>query len=168
MLGWLAKYITRERVQSDNKNRKKQFLSWKKVEKIVLLIDEKDVNRNEIDRILESTKKYIEVIYVQTSSKQASYGDWKCLVNKNKTFLGLPNAVTNALFRDKRYDIVINLCRQHALFAANLTSQLKAAFKCGFNNLFGELDLIIEGKQNQNLVSSLKDVEKYLQMIRTE
>ena len=67
----------------------------------------------------------------------------------------------------KKYDLIINVSNRNKLFSANMISQLQAPFKCGNIDLFGELDLIIERKESQSLISYLKEVIKYLEMIKT-
>ncbi|MCE3229510.1 MAG: hypothetical protein K0S32_4061 [Bacteroidetes bacterium] len=167
MFGSLADYFTRSRIEKENPKRQKQFLSWEKIDKIVLVIDNaSSLSKHELDKFIDSTKKNIEVLFLEPKSKQASYGDWKCLTKKEKSFLGLPTEQVFSDLRNKKYNLVINTAFGHSLYAANLISAIPADFKCGANNLYGELDLIIE-KKDQNIVSYLKDVIKYLQMIRT-
>lgn len=167
MFTGIAKYLTRSGITSENSKRQRQFLSWNKIEKIALLIDDKKLSKNEIDKFIDSIKKYVEVFYVELSSKEPPYADWKCFVKKNKNFLGLPNTQTIDLVKGKKFDVVINACIKKDLYAANLTSQFKASFKCGHTNLYGELDLIIEKTEGQNLSSYLKEVQRYLEMIKT-
>ena len=132
-----------------------------------MILDEKNLNKSEIDKLLESTKKYVEVFYVELNAKQASFGDWKCLINKNKTWLGLPSNQSTQVFQEKKFDLVINVSHEYKLFSANLISGINATFRCGNTNVFGELDLIVERKEGQNLNVYLKEVFRYLEMIKT-
>jgi len=164
----IANYLTRSKIHRQNSARKKQFSDWHKIEKIALVIDEiKNLNKSEADKFIEGLKKYTGVFYVEPSSKLPSFSDWTCFSKKDKTILNLPKSIVLNNLNSKKFDLVISVSGQNPLFTANITSQINAAFKCGNNNLFGELDLIIERK-DKDLVSYLKEVVKYLQMIRTE
>jgi hypothetical protein len=168
MLTKIAAYITGSKIARQNSNRHRQFLNWNKIEKIALFIDNSEsVNKNETDKLLEGLKKHIEVCYLQLNSKQPAYGDWKCLVKKDKNILSLPVKSLAAELQSKNYDLIVSVSKRYPLYSANAASQVKSSFKCGNKNLFGELDLIIERKDSQDLISYLKEVFKYLQMIKT-
>lgn len=168
MLSSLANYFTRSRIERENPRRQKQFLDWNKLEKIILIIDNHSpVNKSEIDTFIEGTKKHTEVVFIETKSKQASYSNWKCLTKKEKSFFGLPTEQVLSELKNKKYNLVINAAFGNTLYAANLVSAIHSDFKCGANNLYGELDLIVEKNNQQDLVSYLKEVVRYLQMIRT-
>ena len=169
MFKGIANYLTRSTIAAQNLKRQKQFLSWEKVFIIALIIDEKAaVNKSELDKFIEGTKKYIEVFYVELNSKQSTFSDWKCLTKKEKTIFNLPKVSFLNEVKEKKYDLVINVSQLQQVFTANLVSQLNSSFKCGNNNLYDELDLIIERNESQNLISYLKEVVKYLEMIRTK
>ncbi len=167
MLSKIAAYITRSKIAEKNKTRQKQFLNWNDVNTVALIIDDKEtINKSELDKFVEGIKKHTEVFFVQLNAKQAGYGDWNCLIKKDKTFLNLPKPLDQG--ETKKYDLVINVSHQYALYSANLVGQLNAPFKCGNADLFGELDLIIEKKDSLNLIAYLKEVMKYLEMIKTK
>jgi hypothetical protein len=164
----ISSYLVRNKVQRSNSQRKKKYLSWDKIGRIALVIEEGDkFSKNEIDQFTQSLKKYTEVFFVELKSKQASYGDWKCLVKKDKTFFGLPKPETASSIKSKSFDLLICVNKTDSFFIAGLASAFNAPYKCGNADLFGEMDLIIERKPDQSLLSYLKDVLKYLEMIRT-
>jgi hypothetical protein len=168
MFSSLANYFTRTRIEKDNPKRSKQFLNWDKVDKIVLIIDNSSpINKNEIDKFIDGTKKDTDVFFIESKSKQTSYSDWRCFIKKDKSFLGLPAEHIFRELKSKKYNLVINAAFGNTLYAANLISSVQSDFKCGACNLYGELDLIIDKNNQQNLVSYLKEVVRYLQMIRT-
>ena len=167
MFTQIASYITKSKIVQQSKTRQKQFLNWENIFIIALIIDEKEaINKSELDKFVESLKKYIEVFLVEINSAQASYGDFKCVTKKDKTILGLPKTVFLAEPKAKKYDLIITVSNKHKLFSANLISQLSSPFKCGSSDLFGELDLVIERNESQNLIVYLKEVVRYLQMIQ--
>ncbi len=169
MLAKIANHLTKSNVAKLNITRQKQFLSWDKIYIVALVIDQSDsINKSELDKFIEATKKYVEVFFVEINSKQATFSDWKCLVKKDKTFLNLPKSLFVNEVKDKKYDLVINISGAKPLYSCSLTMQLNSPFKCGNNNLHGELDLIIERKDGQNLISYLKEIVRYIEMIKTK
>lgn len=168
MFGSLANYLTRSAVEKQNLKRQKQFLNWDKVEKIALILDDtQPINKSELDKFIDSTKKYVDVFFLELNSKQASFGNWICFTAKDKTFLKLPKNHVELTLKNRQYQLVINVTEKYALFAAVLISQINSTYICGTQNLFGEVDLIIEKKENTALIPYLNQVMKYLAMIRT-
>lgn len=168
MFAAIANYFTRMNVVKESALRKKQFLSWTKIQKIALIIDEKKaISKNEIDKFIESTGKYVEVFFVELSNKEASFADWKCFTGKDKNLLNLPKQAVLDALKGKKFDLVINVSTNHPLFCVNLLLALQTDFICGNNDQFGELDLIIERKESQSLMTYLNEVKKYLEMIKT-
>ena len=91
MLSKIAAYITKLKVAEQTKTRQKQFLNWENIFIVALIIDDKEtINKSELDKFIEGLKKYTEVFFVELNSKQAAYGDWKCVTKKDKTILNLP------------------------------------------------------------------------------
>ncbi len=168
MLTKIADYITKSKIGKQNAARQKHFLNWNNIKSIALLLEsDLTLNKSALDKFIEETNKHLEIYYVEINSKQASYGDWKCLIKKDKTILGLPKNLFLEEVKPKNYDLVINISSSYQSFSANVVSHINSPFKCGNNNLCGELDLIIEKKESQNLNSYLKEVVKYLEMIKT-
>ncbi|MBA3664974.1 MAG: hypothetical protein H0W61_12300 [Bacteroidetes bacterium] len=167
MLKSLANYFMRNAVEKHNSNRKKQFLNWDKIEKIALIIDNTHpVNKSEIDKFTDSTKKYVDVFFIELNSKQASYSDWICFTSKDKTFLNLPKSHIDLTIKNRQYQLAITVSEKHSLFAAVVISKINAPYTCGNRNLSGEIDLIIERNEKTDLPSYLREVLKYLTMIR--
>jgi hypothetical protein len=164
----VSTYLTRKKVQRNNSKRKKNYRSWDQISRIALVIEDGEkFSKNEMDQFVQSLKKYTEVFFVELKSKQASYGDWKCLTKKDKTFFGLPKPETASPIKSNSFDLLICINKTGSFFISGLASAFKAPYKCGNADLFGELDLIIERKPDQSLLSYLKEVRRYLEMIRT-
>ena len=167
MFSLIAKILLASKVRHDNNLRQKKFMPWDKIEKIALIINkEATVNKSAIDKFIDDTKKYIEVFYIETKSKHASFGDWKCFLKKDSSILNLPKKTIEAELKHKRYDLVINTCKANNLFSAYLSSSLAASFKCASSGRFMDADLIIRRADPDNLLDFLKDTVHYLKMIR--
>ncbi len=167
MLGAIAKIILRSRINTENSARQKKFLPWDKIEKIALILEKHEgLNKSSVDRFIEDTKKYIEVFYIETSSKDRSYNDWNCFSRKDKSFLNLPNKNLESEFKNKKFDTVLNTCAETNLFAFAVASYLPAYLKCGENTRFNLADLVIKKTEPFNLKNYLDETVKYLKMIR--
>lgn len=167
MFGKFAAYFPKKLIESQLSSQKKQFLSWTQIEKIALIIDNSEpINKHEVDIFIESTKKYVDVYYLELNSKTSSFADWICFTKKDRTLLNLPKNHVESSIKNRQYQLVINTAQKYSLFAAHLLSQINPPYSCGVQNLFGETDLIIEKQPSCNLVDYLKEVRKYLEMIR--
>jgi len=167
MFGAIAKMILKSRINEENATRQKKFMPWDKIEKIALVIEKKDsLNKSSVDQFIENSKKYIEVFYIETSSKNRSYTDWHCFSRKDKSFLNLPGKKLESELKNKKFDVVINTCAETNLFAYALTSNLPAYLKCGGNSRFNLADLVIKKTEPFNLKNYLDETVKYLKMIR--
>ncbi|MCW3075661.1 MAG: hypothetical protein JWO32_270 [Bacteroidetes bacterium] len=168
MFKFIAEYYTRSAVHKSNHSRTKQFLNWENIHRIALIIENKQgINKSELDKFIEETKKHVKVFLVDINAGVPSFADWQCFTRKQKTLLGLPTGEVYAQIKNDKYDLVINACRTYKLFGSNLTAQLNAGYKCTCVDLFGEADLVIERKDKTDLLSYLKEVKKYLEMIKT-
>jgi hypothetical protein len=167
MLNAIGKIILRSKIHHENLKRQKKFLPWDQVGKIALIIDKDDsLNKSIIDRFIDETKKYIEVYYIETGSKQRSYNDWQCFSKKDKSLLNLPNKNVERELKNKKFDVVINTCSENNLFALSVCSSLSALLNCSENNRFNLADLIIKKTGATNLVNYLNETVRYLKMIR--
>lgn len=167
MLGWIGEMFLRSGISKDNVKRQKHFLTWEKIERIALILDKKDnINKSEVDKLLESTKKFFEVFYIELSSAEPSYGDWRCFFKKDKSILGLPKSVLQIEMRKKKFDVVINTLSDDNLFAQSITLALQAPMKCDCTEKFSQSDLIIRKNPGENMISHLQHVFNYLKMIR--
>lgn len=168
MLKFLAKYFTKIAVEKNNFNRQKQFLNWDKIEKVALILDDSaSINKNEIDKFILQIRKYVDVYFLELNSKKSTFGDWICFTKKDTDYLKLPKSHVESSIKNKQYQLVINVTSKYSDFAAIITSQMHPSFSCGNNNLYGEADLVIENKNSLNIINYLKEVQKYLQMIKT-
>jgi hypothetical protein len=168
MLQSLATFIARKSVTKNNATRKKQFLDWNKIEKIALILDnEVQLNKSEIDKFTSKLEKYVDVYSLELNSKTPAFGDWICFTKKDRSWLGLPKEHVDSSIKNRNYQLVINASKKYSLFAAAVVSKIGAPYSCGLQDVFGETDLIIEKKDAINITSYLGEVQKYLQMIRT-
>ncbi|MBI2723189.1 MAG: hypothetical protein HYX39_13530 [Bacteroidetes bacterium] len=169
MLRIFSKYFAKTAVEKNSFNRQKQFLNWDKIEKIALILDNSaPINKNEIDKFIDQTNKYADVYFLELNLKKSTFGDWICFTKKDADFLNLPKSHVESSIKNKQYQLVINVTEKYSDFAAVITSQMHPSFSCGNNNLYGEADLVIENKNSLNIINYLKEVQKYLQMIKTK
>ena len=167
MFNSIARFILKSKVSEENSNRQKKFMPWDKIEKMALIIEEQDsLNKNLIDRFIDDTKKHIEVFYIQTGSKDATYSDWNCYSKKDKSLWNLPKKEKHSELKSKKFDAVINTCSETNLFATAVSSTLGAHLKCAENNSFNLPDLIIKKPDAFNLKNYLDETVKYLKMIK--
>jgi hypothetical protein len=165
----ITKIILKYRIKRENLLRKKKFISWDKVEKIALIIEKKDnINKSAIDTFVDSSKKYIEVFYIETKSKESSYSDWQCFSKKDKSFWNLPKKSIYYELKRKKFDIVVTTCSDTNFFAVALTSCINAPLKCSNISRYDYTDLIIKKAESLNLIAYLEETMRYLKMIRTE
>lgn len=166
MLRWLAELLLKHRIQRANALRNPRFLQWDHIEKIALILDGREpINKNEMDRFIGATQKFVEVFYVEPQAATPSFSDWRCFSKKDRSVLQLPkNPVTDEL-QQKKFDLVINTA-QNDLYSNAVAAALPAPFKCG--NSGAELtDLLILRKSQLPVLQHLNDVVTYLKMIRT-
>lgn len=169
MLQWIAKIYLKSKIGRENSGRKKQFLPWEKVEKIALILNEQDnINKSEMDKFLENTKKFIDVFYIELKSKNASYADWQCFSKKDTSLLNLPKNSIQAEIKRKKFDLVINTSSESELFATAVAGGLSAPFKCGAGSMFNAADLIINKNGTVGIMAYLNHVFTYLKMIKTQ
>ena len=167
MLNYLAKITLQSKIARENLSRQKKFIGWDNIEKIALVLGQEDsINKSSIDKFIDETKKFVEVFYVEPNSKQASFGDWQCFYKKDKSFLSLPKKSVHDELKNKKFDVVINTSGERDFFSVAVTSSLKAYLKCGRNNMFNDLDLIIKKTEPFVLGNYLNDTVKYLKMIK--
>jgi hypothetical protein len=166
MLSALSKWKLRSRIR-ENEKTEKAFLSWDKINSVAIIIaEDPQLNRNALDKWIKDTKKMVEVFYVETKSKAASYGDWNCFSKKDTTLLDLPRKEVETALASKKFDLVINTSEAEDFFSAALLSILKAPFKCAANAPFQDANLIVRPSVKGNLIHQLQDTLRYLQMIK--
>lgn len=167
MLRVISKILLRSRALTRNKKREKKFLPWDNIKKIALIIEkDKQLNKSLIDKFIDSSKKHVEVFYMELNSKQMSYSDWRCFSRKDRSLLLLPSKKIEEELKGKKFDAIINTCAENNLFALSVFASVNATLKCSAGDLFNMSDLIIKKNDPFNLVDYLNDTVKYLKMIR--
>ncbi len=167
MFAALAKIILKSRIEKENNSRKKRFLSWDAIQKMALLIEhDPKLNKSQIDRFVQESGKYVEVFYIETTSELSSFGDWHCFTRKETGFLKLPKQNSLVELKGKKFDLLINTCNSHNLFAIALSSSIEATLKLGTASKFSESDMIISKNEGLGLLAYLKVVDSYLKMIK--
>lgn len=166
MFAFIARRILRSKVRKNDQKHQKKFLPWEQIEKIALIIGaESIVNKSEVDKLLDDSRKYVEVFFIEPKSKAPSYGDWQCFLKKDTNFLKLPNHEVEEQIKGKHFDVVINACPGNNLFAAAIASSLSASFKCAGSRGIHDADLIIQTTDTKNPAALLKDTFHYIKMI---
>ncbi len=166
MLKFFIKLKLNSIIEKNSTKKIKRFLSWNDISSMAIIIqfDEK-LNKNNLDKFIEKTGKYVEIFYIETNNKQATFGDWNCFTKKDLTFLKLPKSETILSLKTKQFDIVINTCNDN-LFATALNNYLTSPFKCGPSDTYKDTDLIIYKKESLDLPLYLNDISAYLKMIK--
>ena len=166
MASFLSRYLISSRVRKENVNVKRQFMGWPAISRLALVIDQKQINKSQIDNFVQNSGKYIDVYLVETSAKVPSFNDWKSLTRKERTLIGVPNENAYNLVSKDAYDAIIVLTETDPDYCAAIVSSMKASFKCGNRNSYGEVDLIVECKSESSVTDKLSIIRKYLEMIR--
>ncbi len=167
MLEFFAKLKLNSIIDKNPTKQTKRFLSWNDISSMAIIIESnKNLNKNNLDNFIEKTGKFVEVFYVETNNKQATFGDWNCFTKKDLTFLKLPKSETILSLKTKQFDLVINTCNDSNLFAAALNNYLTSTFKCGLSNAYNDTDLIISKQESYDLPLYLTDISNYLKMIK--
>jgi hypothetical protein len=167
MLHWIAKTYLKNKIAGDRKVHKQHSMAWDKVERIALILDKNDkINKSEMDKLLDSTKKFIEVFYIELSSKTATYADWTSFLKTDKSLLGLPKSTVLDKLKSKKFDVVINAASDNHLYAAAIATHLPAPCKSSTGNYYNIGDLIIHKQTTDTTTSYLNQVVTYLKMIR--
>jgi hypothetical protein len=163
----IARWLLRSKLSKASSDAPKNFLSWQQINSIGLIISkDTSLNRNALDKWIADTKKFVEVFYVETSEKIASYGDWYCFTKKDKTLFNLPKKTIEADLQQKKYDLLINTASDKDYYAAAVLIALNAPYKCAASPELQDANLIVSPSVEGNLIHQLQDTMRYLQMIR--
>jgi hypothetical protein len=166
MIRKLAELMLRYRISRRESGREKKFVSWDKIEKIALVINSRDkIARNVLDNFINESRKFIEVFYVEVNRRTPTYNDWQCFSKRHRSFFNLPRKIISGELEKQRFDVVINTSSDTDIFARSVAGFLSAPLKCSTAG-FREVDLVIERPDNYSLDNYLKEVVRYLKMIR--
>ena len=169
MLKAIAEISLKTKIAKDNSLRKKQFLPWSKIEKIALILNEKDrINKSKIDNFISKTEKFVEVFYVELNSKQVTYDDWQCFSRKDKSLLNLPKEILLRQLAARKFDVVINTANDDNLYAISIASSIHAPLRCGSSSKFDDVDLIVKKTSPDDVINYLNNVINYIKMIRVQ
>ena len=166
MFGFIGQRILRSRIKRNEEDRKRDFISWEKVQSVAIVISSRDnVAKNMVDNFIKDSRKFIEVFYVELNKKTPSYSDWQCFIRQHRSFFNLPKKVISKELEKKQFDLVINTASESDVFSRSLCEFIQAPFKCSTGDLVG-VDLVIERPDGYKLISYLEEVVRYLRMIR--
>ncbi len=169
MFDSISRWLLKSKLSQKNKEAKRRFLTWDQVNSLALIISQDSaINRNALDKWIADTKKFVEVFYIETSSKVATYGDWFCFTRKEKTLFNLPKKTVEEELLQKKYDLIINTSGNQNYFAAAVLLALDAPYKCAASTELQDANLIVSPSVQGNLIHQLQDTMRYLQMIREE
>ncbi len=167
MINKLTEIILKSQISKNNTSLKKKFLPWNEIQTIALVLSHNNtINKSAVDKFINDSQKHIDVFLIELKSKDASFNDWHCFTKKDKTILNLPKKNQLINLQNQKFDLIINAAEEFNLFAASITSEIKAPFKCGLPSSFNENDLIIQKTNPFNLINYLNDVLRYLKLIK--
>lgn len=169
MLKSVAGHTVRSLVRKKTAQTHKKFLNWEEIKSMALVIEDTEMpSKHLVDQYLDELKKHCEVYYLELKTKQASYNDWHCLTKKDKNLIGLPKKKLLHGFKTKKYDLIINTAEQAIFYSAALSACFQSTFTCSSTEEFGHGDLIIKRADKQDLISYLREVQRYLKMINSK
>lgn len=167
MINKLTEIILKSQISKNNTLLKKKFSPWNEIQTIALVLSHNNtINKSAVDKFINDSQKHIDVFLIELKSKNASFNDWNCFTKKDKTILNLPKKNHLVNLQNQKFDLIINAAEDFNLFAASITSAIKAPFKCGLPSDFNENDLIIQKTNPFNLINYLNDVLRYLKLIK--
>lgn len=165
-MGFIKELILKSKLKSNNSG-KKNFVSWDKIKTIALIVDHKSAaNKSQLDKFIYETDKVVDVYFIDGHVKESAIKNFITFIKADRSLFGLPNAKALSKIKNQKYDLVINGAFTEEDFSSVITNALQTACRCGFKSRLNELDLIIERKPNQELISYLGDVVTYVKMIR--
>ncbi len=169
MLKLFAGHTVKSMVRKNNQRSSRKFLNWNEVRSIALVIESSEqTSKQQMDQLLDEFNKHCEVFYLELRSTTPSYSDWHCLTKKDKNLIGLPKTKLLNGFKSKKYDLIINTAADAILYSAALCSSLQSTCTCSSTAEFGHSDLIIRRLKEQNLITYLKEVLRYLKLINSK
>ena len=167
MLGLLRDIHLHWRIRSRMSEKRNMPLSWDDIQRVALIVSNKvPLSKNEVDRFIESTGKYVEVIYIEKDTSKPSFADWTCLTRERINFLGLPKDRILDELSGKKFDLVINATPGADRVAAMISAAMNARMRCSASSKHREADLIITATTTGTMGEYLTEVLRYLQMIR--
>jgi hypothetical protein len=167
MFTFIAKLLLKSLINTNKISHSQRFLSWEKIDRIAIIISNKEtLNKNELDKFIEKTQKYVEVYYVELNSKLPTYSDLQCFTKKDKTFLKLPKQIIKEKLQTKKIQVVINTSDSSDLFSIALSNSFLANTEIANFDIYKNVNLIIKRNENQLLTNYLDVVISYLKMIK--
>jgi hypothetical protein len=158
MIEILKKIAISNLINKNSGNKPSAFLNWDRISSILLIIDDKQLNKNQLDVFLESLNKHIEIYFIDSNAKVPAYSDFKSVLAKDLNWMGMPKNIKSG-----NYDLIINACPQNNTAAIALSVVNKAKVKCSMFDYREVYNLMIQPKAN--LIDNLKEMVHYLKMI---
>lgn len=161
----IRRFLFKQALGTTN-NKGQRFINWDQVKRLALVVSAPMKGaKSELDKWIVGTDKQIDVYYIETGVKQASYSDWQCLTKVSATWLGMPNAACLQSLSSRKYDVLICLSPQINYFEQRIALQIEAGLKVWCRNDIPFYALCIDRAQNSE-VAYLEHCVKYLKMIR--
>jgi hypothetical protein len=163
----VAEWMAKRKVSGLKSNGAKRFVPWEEIKSVAIIIQKKEqLNKSSVDKFIESTNKFVQVYYIEPSSKAASFGDWRCFTKIDATLFKLPKReVINGL-KDKKFDVVINTSSEDDVFSKIIFATINSPVKCADADMLGAANLIITKSEPYYVFDYLNEVVKYLKMIK--
>lgn len=158
MIELLKKIAISSLINQNANNKPIAFLNWNSISSVLLIIDDKQISKHQLDVFLQSLNKHIEIYFIDSKAKTPAYSDFKSVLAKDLNWLGLPKNV-----KSENYDLIINACSQNNTAAIALSVMNKAKVKCSLFDYRNVYNLMIQPKAN--LIDNLKEMVHYLKMI---
>jgi hypothetical protein len=163
----LANMQSRARLKRGRLLQKKQFKNWDTIGTVALVLHANEgISKNELDIFLNKLNKPVQVFFVDPKAKMPAYADWQCIIAQDMNLLHIPKTVCLQKLHQLTFDLVINAGAPQDLDIQNVAAALQANFKCGTYDNLADTNLVITRGNQQALSAYLKEVVKYLQMIK--
>ncbi|MBK9283150.1 MAG: hypothetical protein IPM51_02390 [Sphingobacteriaceae bacterium] len=168
MFDFIARFFTKRLIAKNKKKESVPYTNWDSVKSIAFIIDvHTTINKSKLDAFFAQLNKYFSVYLVETNKSEPTFSDWSCITKKQKSIFGLPKKELFEKLKAKNYDVLVCVNPSDNTFTSNLCASIHAGLRCGSNDTFGELDLII-ASSNKELIAVLEECVRYLKMIKKQ
>ncbi len=136
-----------------------QFVNFNNIKQLIILVDEDDVNKNELDKFISKLNFNVTIVFINSKAKEAKFKDYQSITKQDVNWLLMPKKQIEG-----NYDVLINCCKIDNVCAIALSIQTNSKLKCAFFDFKTVFNLILNPKNN--LIEMLNEMEHYLKMIK--